>query len=81
MRSRPRRGVALSTTTKPLVYRGVKEISDVAGINNKRFKHYVEKLGLPAFKIEEESNVWLASHEDLKGWIEERKRVYFGGEG
>jgi len=72
----------LSTTTSQpslLVYRGVKEISEVAGINPKRFRHYVERLGLPVFKVYEESNVWLATHEDVARWIEERKRVYFGG--
>jgi len=67
----------LSPTIKPVVYRGVKEISDVVGINHKRFRHYVDNLGLPAFKLEDESNVWLAVHEDLVSWIEARKTAFF----
>lgn len=67
----------MSITTKPLVYRGVKEISDVVGINHKRFKHYVEKLKLPAFKYDLDSNVWFATHEDLERWIEQRKTAFF----
>ena len=41
----------------PLVCRGVKEISEAVGINHKRFKYYVDKLGLPAFRVESESNI------------------------
>lgn len=67
----------MSTATSQLVYRGIKEISEVAGINPKRFKHYVDQLGLPVFKIDSDSNVWLASHEDLARWINRRKEVYF----
>ena len=69
----------MSTLTKPIVYRGIKEISEVAGINPKRFNHYVCNLGLPVFKIDAESNIWLASHGDLVQWIEQRKSEYFGG--
>jgi len=71
--------VALSITTepKPLVYRGAKEIGSAAGIDHKRIGHYVKNLGLPAFKIEEDSKTWLATHADLMNWIEQRKRYYF----
>lgn len=68
----------LHKTSGPLVCRGVKEICDAVGINHKRFKYYVEVLRLPAFKIDDDSNVWLATYEDLTRWVEERKKVYFG---
>lgn len=67
----------MSATTKPIVYRGVKEISDVVGINHKRFGHYVRNLGLPAFKYDAESNVWFATHDDLEVWVERRKKAFF----
>ena len=70
----------MSIITNPLVYRGVKEISEVAGINPKRFKHYVDRFGLPVFKIDLDSNVWLATHEDLAKWVNRRKKVFFEGE-
>lgn len=62
-----------------MVYRGVKEISLAVGINHQKFRYYVDHLGLPAFKLHRESNVWHASHEDLVAWIEERKQAYFNG--
>lgn len=77
------RGVVLSTDINgsaktSLVYRGVKEISEMVGINPKRFSYYVNNLKLPVFKSDPESNVWLACHTDLLEWIEMRKRIYFG---
>ena len=71
--------MVLSTTTNPLVYRGIKEISEVAGINPKRFTYYVAQFGLPVFKIDLESNVWLATHDDLAKWVALRKQAYFEG--
>lgn len=71
--------MALSIITNPLVYRGIKEISDVAGINPKKFKTYVTQFGLPVFKIDIESNVWLATHDDLVKWVDSRKQAYFDG--
>lgn len=57
----------------PIVYRGVAEISTAVGINRCRFKHYRVVLGLPVFKADEDSSVWLATHDDLMGWVESRK--------
>lgn len=67
----------LQRVSGPLVCRGVKEICEAVGINHKRFKYYVEELKLPAFKIEDDTNVWLASYDDLAGWIDKRKAIYF----
>ncbi len=62
---------------KPLVYRGVKEICAVAGLNYKEMSYYVQELKLPVFKIGRSSQ-WLATHEDLVRWIEEQKAKYAG---
>jgi hypothetical protein len=56
----------------PIVYRGAKEISAVAGLSWKRFRHYVDDLGLPAFRIEG-VGTWLALHSDLAKWIKEQR--------
>lgn len=69
--------MSIITDPKPLVYRGAKEISEAAGIDHKRICHYVQNLGLPAFKIEDGSKTWLATHDDLMTWIEQRKIQYF----
>lgn len=69
--------MSITTEPKPLVYRGAKEIGEAAGIDHKRICHYVHNLGLPAFKVEPGSKTWLATHEDLMTWIEDRKRMYF----
>jgi len=61
---------------QPLVYRGVSKISAVAGINPSRFTYYRTRLGLPVFKTDEKSNVWMVTHTDLMGWIEERKKCW-----
>jgi len=62
---------------KPLVYRGNKEICAVIGLNWKKMAFYVRELKLPAFKIEQEGQ-WLARHDDLERWIEERKCEFLG---
>lgn len=69
----------MSITSNTLVYRGIKEISEVAGINPKRFAYYVNQLGLPVFRVDQESNVWLATSDDLAKWIDGRKQAYFKG--
>lgn len=63
---------------KPLVYRGVKEICTVAGLNYKEMSFYVQELGLPVFKIGR-SGQWLATHEDLVRWIDEQRAKYQSG--
>jgi hypothetical protein len=60
-------------SAKPIVYRGVVEISAAVGINRCRFKYYRITLGLPVFKADEGSKVWLATHDDLMIWVEGRK--------
>lgn len=74
----------MSTTTEGrqhVVFRGVQEICGFVGINPKRFTHYRTKFGLPVFKTDVESKVWLATYKDLVGWVEERKSAYFNGAG
>ena len=61
------------------ICRGVKEIAGFVGINPNRFVYYKDNLGLPVFKTDEKSKVWLSTHADLIGWVEKRKAVYFGG--
>jgi hypothetical protein len=64
----------------PLVYRGAKEISAVTGISWKRFRHYVDDLDLPAFRIDG-VGTWLALHADLAKWIKEQRDKYRGQAG
>jgi hypothetical protein len=56
----------------PIVYRGVREISAAAGLNWKRFRHYVDEMDLPVFRIEG-VGPWLAMPEDLARWVEEQR--------
>lgn len=63
---------------KPLVYRGNKEICAVAGLNYKEMSYYVQELKLPVFKIGR-CGQWLATHEDLEGWVDEQKAKYRAG--
>lgn len=69
---------ATAVGSPQLIYRGVKEIADFVGINPKRFVYYKDNLGLPVFKTDESSKIWLATHHDLVGWVERRKSVFFG---
>lgn len=64
-------------TTKPLVYRGSKNISEQVGINSKQFTYYVKEMGLPAFRIEG-STVWLALYTDLEKWVVSQRDKYLG---
>lgn len=66
-----------SSVELPTVYRGAKKICEVAGINPKRFGYFVNELGLPAFKIDNDSNVWMATADDLIAWIGARKEAFF----
>lgn len=64
-----------SPTTRPLVYRGNREICAAVGINWKRMAYYVRELGLPAFKVEPEGQ-WLARPADLEQWLENIKSSF-----
>ena len=64
---------------KPLVYRGRKEIGAAVGISYQKIAYYIEKRGLPAFKIDG-CKEWIALPDDLQAWIqaerpEEMKRI------
>jgi hypothetical protein len=59
----------------PIVYRGAKEISAAAGLNWKSFRHYVDTLGLPAFRVDG-TGPWLAMPSDLAQWIEDQRDEY-----
>lgn len=62
----------MSQTSKPLVYRGSKEICEAVGLDYKGMAKHVKDLGLPAFKIEGQK-AWLACPEDLQRWIREQR--------
>lgn len=68
----------LSATTDPkrIVFCGAVEICNAVGVNYKEIVYYVDKLGLPAFKIKSpEGRVtkWLALPEDLERWAREQR--------
>jgi hypothetical protein len=59
----------------PIVYRGSKEISAVVGLSWKNFRHYVDDMGLPAFRVGGTGS-WLAIPSDLVQWIEDQRDEY-----
>jgi len=61
----------------PLVYRGAKEICAAVGLNSRNLRHYVEEMGLPAFRIDETGR-WIALPEDLCRWVEEQRDKRLG---
>lgn len=51
-----------------LVFKGAREICGAVGVNWKEIAHFVEKKGLPAFKIDGKGS-WIARPDDLETWI------------
>ena len=66
---------ALQQTTRPIVYRGAKEICGVVGLDYKQITTYVKELKLPAFKLPGQK-AWIACHEDLEQWIRTQRDTY-----
>jgi len=56
----------------PLVYIGAKAIGTAVGVNWKNLRHYIDDLGLPAFRIDN-SGPWVALREDLVRWLEQQR--------
>lgn len=65
----------MQQTTKPLVYRGAKEICAVVGLDYKQITTYVNDHGLPAFKIKGQKT-WIACYEDLEKWVRGQRDTY-----
>lgn len=55
-----------------IVYKGAKEICAAVGVNWKEIAHFVEKKGLPAFKIDGRGS-WIARPDDLQKWIQKQR--------
>lgn len=55
-----------------LVYKGAKEICGAVGVNYKDISHFVDKKGLPAFKIDGRGP-WIARPADLERWIQKQR--------
>lgn len=60
-----------------VVYTGAREIGAAVGIPWKEIKKYVERKGLPAFKIDGHGK-WLALPGDLLAWIEAARDEQLG---
>jgi hypothetical protein len=58
-----------------LVYRGAREIGAAAGINWKELTLYVQRYGLPAFKIDGRGT-WLARPASLDRWLSDQEARY-----
>jgi hypothetical protein len=69
--------VALQPTTKPLIYRGAKEICGAVGLDYRQIAIYVTDHGLPAFKIKGQKS-WIACPEDLEKWVRAQRDTYLG---
>lgn len=65
----------MQQTTKPLVYRGAKEICSVVGLDYKQIATYVHDLNFPAFKIKGQK-AWIACPEDLEQWVRAQRDRY-----
>jgi hypothetical protein len=62
---------------KIFVLKNNREISQDFGIPHEKVKYYVDKYGLPAFKIGGRGS-WKALPEHLKRWMEEQAEKYIG---
>lgn len=65
----------MQQTTKPLVYRGAKEICAVVGLDYKQIATYVRDLKFPAFKIKGQKT-WIACPEDLTKWVRTQRDMH-----
>jgi len=61
--------------TRPIVYRGAKEICDAIGVSSKQILRYVQQEGLPAWRRREEG-VWYAIPSDVEDWIQKQRDKY-----
>lgn len=64
----------MQQTTKPLVYRGAREICGAVGLDYKQISSYVKDLKFPAFKIYGQK-AWLACPEDLEKWVRAQRDI------
>ena len=64
--------MAKTITRKPILFRGNKEIAAACGLPFKEINVYVQKHGLPAFKVNGHG-LWLAFEEDLTLWLKAKR--------
>jgi hypothetical protein len=62
----------MEVNERPLVYVGAKAIGTAVGVNWKNIRHYIDDMGLPAFRVGG-VGPWVALPDDLADWVRRQR--------